>query len=158
MTWLWIYEISLLFRIFSWNIFQHSKINLVSPKGHAYVMFYYYITNKKPNHFNEIENHFTAIYYVVIATVIFLHVRIPCHSRVWVCPVLTRKLTSGISMLYKRRVFCNVNKMSLTAVTQPRLMLQSAVPNSYKQCSNGVIHSKFTSHCSSKLSSSAKRA
>ena len=56
------------------NLFQHSEINLISPKGHAYVMFYYYIPNKKPNHF-------TAIYYVVIATVIFLHVRIPCHSR-----------------------------------------------------------------------------
>ena len=39
------------------NLFQHSELNLVSPKGHAYVMFYYYITNKKPNHF-------TAIYYV----------------------------------------------------------------------------------------------
>ena len=124
---------SLLFRIFSWNIFQHSKINLVSLNGHPYVMFYYYInTNKKPNHFNEIENNFTAIYYVVKATVIFLHERITCHSHVWVCHVLARKLTPGISMLYKRRVFSKVNKMSLTAVTHPRLMLQSAVPNSYK--------------------------
>ena len=36
-----------------------------------------------------------------------------------------RESSPGISLLYKGRVFCIVNKMSLTAVTQPLLSRES---------------------------------
>ena len=77
------YEISLLFVFLS--SFESSReifFKFNFSKRPCNVLYHYININDMPKHFNEIQNHFTAIYYVLTETVNFLHVRITCHSLV----------------------------------------------------------------------------
>ena len=88
----WRYEISS--RVEKYFTSERERTSEVCPSVHVmFCLLYKHQWTTKPFHFNSFFGMKGAIYYVVIATVIYSHVNITCYFHMWRYEVFARKLT-----------------------------------------------------------------